>query len=146
MECKDRNNRSAIMLPYSYLPSMASKELRDAADKVCIIWNPVENFTLRSFSRLDWYNFQDVNFLSCCGDNMNIYTLYVLLIIYWIRLWINFTVYNLMIFKPIWAVCHLISTQTFNLYLYFIILYFILFFDWFNLSVLQALCSFMLII
>lgn len=34
MECKDRNNRSAIMLPYSFLPSMASKELRDAADKI----------------------------------------------------------------------------------------------------------------
>ncbi|XP_018806505.1 uncharacterized protein LOC108980125 [Juglans regia] len=34
MECKDRNNRSAIMLPYSFLPSMAAKKLRDAADKV----------------------------------------------------------------------------------------------------------------
>uniref|UniRef100_A0A2N9G541 Uncharacterized protein n=1 Tax=Fagus sylvatica TaxID=28930 RepID=A0A2N9G541_FAGSY len=33
MECKDRNNRSAIMLPYSFLPSRAAKELRDAADK-----------------------------------------------------------------------------------------------------------------
>lgn len=34
MECKDRNNRSAIMLPYSFLPSSASKKLRDAAEKV----------------------------------------------------------------------------------------------------------------
>ncbi|KAM7270578.1 hypothetical protein ACFE04_029792 [Oxalis oulophora] len=34
MECKDRNNRSAIMLPYSFLPSMASSKLRDAADKI----------------------------------------------------------------------------------------------------------------
>ncbi|KAG2687388.1 hypothetical protein I3760_09G048900 [Carya illinoinensis] len=34
MECKDRNNRSAIMLPYSFLPSMAAKKLRDVADKV----------------------------------------------------------------------------------------------------------------
>ncbi|GFS36808.1 hypothetical protein Acr_00g0048150 [Actinidia rufa] len=34
MECKDRNNRSAIMLPYSFLPSMASKKLRDAAEKI----------------------------------------------------------------------------------------------------------------
>ncbi|GMY19592.1 hypothetical protein FCV25MIE_14831 [Fagus crenata] len=34
MECKDRNNRSAIMLPYSFLPSRAAKELRDAADKI----------------------------------------------------------------------------------------------------------------
>lgn len=34
MECKDRNNRSAVMLPYSYLPSMAAKKLRDAAQKI----------------------------------------------------------------------------------------------------------------
>ncbi|CAN1250710.1 hypothetical protein LINPERPRIM_LOCUS7496 [Linum perenne] len=34
MECKDRNNRSAIMLPYSFLPSMASERLRDAADTI----------------------------------------------------------------------------------------------------------------
>ncbi|KAL5708448.1 hypothetical protein ACHQM5_019240 [Ranunculus cassubicifolius] len=34
MECKDRNNRSAITLPYSFLPSMASKKLRNAAEKV----------------------------------------------------------------------------------------------------------------
>ncbi|WOH06355.1 hypothetical protein DCAR_0625781 [Daucus carota subsp. sativus] len=34
MECKDRNNRSAIMLPYSFLPSMASKKLQDAANKI----------------------------------------------------------------------------------------------------------------
>ncbi|KAK3029871.1 hypothetical protein RJ639_038668 [Escallonia herrerae] len=34
MECKDRNNRSAIMLPYSFLPSMAAKKLRDAAGKI----------------------------------------------------------------------------------------------------------------
>ncbi|XP_057727899.1 uncharacterized protein LOC130943862 [Arachis stenosperma] len=34
MECKDRNNRSAIMLPYSFLPSMAARKLRDAAEKI----------------------------------------------------------------------------------------------------------------
>ncbi|PKI31959.1 hypothetical protein CRG98_047677 [Punica granatum] len=34
MECRDRNNRSAIMLPYLFLPSMASKPLRDAANKI----------------------------------------------------------------------------------------------------------------
>ncbi|XP_052173657.1 uncharacterized protein LOC127788975 [Diospyros lotus] len=34
MECKDRNNRSAIMLPYSFLPSMAAKKLRNAAEKI----------------------------------------------------------------------------------------------------------------
>ncbi|KAF9597848.1 hypothetical protein IFM89_021933 [Coptis chinensis] len=34
MECKDRNNRSAITLPYSFLPSMASRKLRNAAEKI----------------------------------------------------------------------------------------------------------------
>ncbi|KAF5938099.1 hypothetical protein HYC85_025605 [Camellia sinensis] len=34
MECKDRNNRSAVMLSYSFLPSMVAKKLRDAAEKV----------------------------------------------------------------------------------------------------------------
>ncbi|KAE8668466.1 CDPK-related kinase 1 family protein [Hibiscus syriacus] len=33
-ECKDRTNRSAIILPYSFLPSMAAKKLRIAADKI----------------------------------------------------------------------------------------------------------------
>ncbi|CAN1228003.1 hypothetical protein LINGRAPRIM_LOCUS1240 [Linum grandiflorum] len=34
MECKGRNNRSDIMLPYSFLPSVASERLRDAADLI----------------------------------------------------------------------------------------------------------------
>ncbi|KAK1318115.1 hypothetical protein QJS10_CPB04g00481 [Acorus calamus] len=34
MECKDRNNRSAIMLPYSFLPKMAARQLRQAAHKI----------------------------------------------------------------------------------------------------------------
>ncbi|KAF2288467.1 hypothetical protein GH714_007724 [Hevea brasiliensis] len=34
MECKDRNNRSAILLSYSFLPSMVSEKLRDAAEKI----------------------------------------------------------------------------------------------------------------
>ncbi|XP_062111937.1 uncharacterized protein LOC133823286 [Humulus lupulus] len=34
MECKNRNNRSAIMLPYSFLPSMAATNLRIAAEKI----------------------------------------------------------------------------------------------------------------
>ncbi|CAL1403708.1 unnamed protein product [Linum trigynum] len=34
MECKDRNNRSAILLPYSFLPSMAAERLRDVADEI----------------------------------------------------------------------------------------------------------------
>ncbi|KAK9290245.1 hypothetical protein L1049_008412 [Liquidambar formosana] len=37
MECKDRNNRSAIMLPYSFLPSMAAKKLRDAVEKIKVL-------------------------------------------------------------------------------------------------------------
>ncbi|KAK1277049.1 hypothetical protein QJS04_geneDACA003599 [Acorus gramineus] len=34
MECKDRNNRSAIMLPYSFLPKMAARQLREVADEI----------------------------------------------------------------------------------------------------------------
>ncbi|KAE9599756.1 hypothetical protein Lal_00045773 [Lupinus albus] len=34
VECKDRKNRSAIMLPYSFLPSMSARKLRDAAEKI----------------------------------------------------------------------------------------------------------------
>ncbi|KAL5810245.1 hypothetical protein ACOSQ4_026813 [Xanthoceras sorbifolium] len=34
MECKDRKNRSAIMLPHSFLPSMAAEKLQDAAYKI----------------------------------------------------------------------------------------------------------------
>lgn len=33
-ECKDRKNHSAVALPYSFLPSMAAKKLRDAANKI----------------------------------------------------------------------------------------------------------------
>ncbi|KAG9453280.1 hypothetical protein H6P81_006184 [Aristolochia fimbriata] len=34
MECKDRKNRSAIALPYSFLPTMAAKPLRAAANQI----------------------------------------------------------------------------------------------------------------
>jgi hypothetical protein len=34
VECKDRSNRSAVMLPYSFLPNMAAAKLRNAAEKV----------------------------------------------------------------------------------------------------------------
>ncbi|KAL4203352.1 hypothetical protein AMTRI_Chr01g127490 [Amborella trichopoda] len=34
VECKDRKNHSAVLLPYSFLPSMAAKRLRVAADLV----------------------------------------------------------------------------------------------------------------
>ncbi|CAD6203750.1 unnamed protein product [Miscanthus lutarioriparius] len=34
MECKDRNNRSSVMLSYNFLPSMPAQKLRDAANKM----------------------------------------------------------------------------------------------------------------
>ncbi|CAN8268012.1 unnamed protein product [Cochlearia groenlandica] len=34
VECKDRSNRSGVMLPYSFLPNMASSKLRNAAEKI----------------------------------------------------------------------------------------------------------------
>uniref|UniRef100_A0A1J3K318 Uncharacterized protein n=2 Tax=Noccaea caerulescens TaxID=107243 RepID=A0A1J3K318_NOCCA len=34
VECKDRSNRSDIMLPYSFLPNMAASRLRNAAEKI----------------------------------------------------------------------------------------------------------------
>ncbi|XP_019162114.1 PREDICTED: uncharacterized protein LOC109158676 [Ipomoea nil] len=34
MECKDRKNRSAVLLPYSFLPSMGTKKLQDAVEKI----------------------------------------------------------------------------------------------------------------
>ncbi|CAN6312639.1 unnamed protein product [Urochloa humidicola] len=34
MECKDRKNRSSVMLSYTFLPSMPAKKLRDAANKM----------------------------------------------------------------------------------------------------------------
>ncbi|TVU46911.1 hypothetical protein EJB05_06484, partial [Eragrostis curvula] len=34
MECKDRKNRSSVMLSYTFLPSMPARKLRDAANKL----------------------------------------------------------------------------------------------------------------
>ncbi|KFK36962.1 hypothetical protein AALP_AA4G195200 [Arabis alpina] len=34
VECKDRSNRSAVTLPYSFLPNMAASRLRNAAEKI----------------------------------------------------------------------------------------------------------------
>ncbi|KAJ4892084.1 hypothetical protein Rs2_31832 [Raphanus sativus] len=34
VECKDRINRTNVMLPYSFLPSMAAPKLRNAAEKI----------------------------------------------------------------------------------------------------------------
>ncbi|CAM8989321.1 unnamed protein product [Rhodiola kirilowii] len=36
-ECKDRHNHSAVMLPFSFLPSMAAKKLRDAAEMIRLL-------------------------------------------------------------------------------------------------------------
>uniref|UniRef100_A0A7N1A972 O-fucosyltransferase family protein n=1 Tax=Kalanchoe fedtschenkoi TaxID=63787 RepID=A0A7N1A972_KALFE len=36
-ECKDRHNLSAILLPHSFLPSMAANRLRDAAEKIQLL-------------------------------------------------------------------------------------------------------------
>ncbi|KAB5519307.1 hypothetical protein DKX38_023626 [Salix brachista] len=47
MECKDRNNRSAIMLPYSFLPTMASQRLRDVADKVIALLGDYDSIHVR---------------------------------------------------------------------------------------------------
>lgn len=44
MECKDRNNRSSVALPYSFLPSMAAKKLRNTADKVCTTSKAIKFF------------------------------------------------------------------------------------------------------
>ncbi|XP_016483797.1 uncharacterized protein LOC107804396 isoform X1 [Nicotiana tabacum] len=36
-ECKDRKNHSSILLPYSFLPSMAAEKLRHAAKKIKVL-------------------------------------------------------------------------------------------------------------
>uniref|UniRef100_A0A5B7ANJ6 Uncharacterized protein n=1 Tax=Davidia involucrata TaxID=16924 RepID=A0A5B7ANJ6_DAVIN len=52
MECKDRNNRSAIMLPYSFLPSMAAKKLRDAAEKIKVLLGDYDAIHVRRGDKL----------------------------------------------------------------------------------------------
>jgi hypothetical protein len=37
MECKDRKNRSSVMLSYNFLPSMPAEKLRNAANKVSFL-------------------------------------------------------------------------------------------------------------
>ena len=59
MECKDRTNRSSILLPYSFLPSMAAKKLKDAADKVwalVLMLNFPGYFCFRSVSRVSEFH------------------------------------------------------------------------------------------
>ncbi|AQK60192.1 calcium ion binding [Zea mays] len=34
MECKDQTKHSSVMLPYTFLPTMATRKPRDAANKV----------------------------------------------------------------------------------------------------------------
>ncbi|KAL7197700.1 hypothetical protein ACSBR2_020258 [Camellia fascicularis] len=52
MECKDRNNRSAVMLPYSFLPSMAAKKLRDAAEKIKVLLGDYDAIHVRRGDKL----------------------------------------------------------------------------------------------
>ncbi|KAL2483029.1 hypothetical protein Fot_38375 [Forsythia ovata] len=52
MECKDRNNRSAIMLPYSFLPSMAAEKLRDAAEKIKVLLGDYDAIHVRRGDKL----------------------------------------------------------------------------------------------
>ncbi|XP_004290329.1 PREDICTED: uncharacterized protein LOC101307069 [Fragaria vesca subsp. vesca] len=51
-ECKNRNNRSALILPYSFLPSMAAKKLRNAADKIKEILGDYDAIHVRRGDRL----------------------------------------------------------------------------------------------
>ncbi|KAL6211483.1 hypothetical protein ACLB2K_016709 [Fragaria x ananassa] len=51
-ECKNRNNRSALVLLYSFLPSMAAKKLRNAADKIKEILGDYDAIHVRRGDRL----------------------------------------------------------------------------------------------
>ncbi|XP_078433352.1 uncharacterized protein LOC144704707 [Wolffia australiana] len=52
MECKDRTNRSSILLPYSFLPSMAAQKLRDAADEIKSILGDYDAIHVRRGDRI----------------------------------------------------------------------------------------------
>ncbi|GAY43693.1 hypothetical protein CUMW_076440 [Citrus unshiu] len=52
MECKDRKNHSALMLPHSFLPSMAAEKLRDAADKIKALLVDYDSIHVRRGDRL----------------------------------------------------------------------------------------------
>lgn len=52
MECKDRNNRSAALLPYSFLPSMPAKKLRDAAEKIKLLLGDYDAIHVRRGDKL----------------------------------------------------------------------------------------------
>ncbi|KAA8533421.1 hypothetical protein F0562_031145 [Nyssa sinensis] len=52
MECKDRNNRSSIVLPYSFLPSMAAKKLRDAAEQIKALLSDYDAIHVRRGDKL----------------------------------------------------------------------------------------------
>ncbi|XP_062188208.1 uncharacterized protein LOC133891496 isoform X2 [Phragmites australis] len=47
MECKDRTKRSSVMLPYTFLPTMATKKLRDAANKMKEIFGDYDAIHVR---------------------------------------------------------------------------------------------------
>ncbi|XP_061965215.1 uncharacterized protein LOC133689385 isoform X1 [Populus nigra] len=56
MECKDRNNRSAIALPYSFLPTMAADRLRDAADKIMALLGDYDSIHVRRGDKIKTRN------------------------------------------------------------------------------------------
>ncbi|XP_050364771.1 uncharacterized protein LOC126783357 [Argentina anserina] len=51
-ECKNRNNRSSLILPYSFLPSRAAKKLRSAAEKIKEILGDYDAIHVRRGDRL----------------------------------------------------------------------------------------------
>ncbi|KAJ4801316.1 plant/protein [Rhynchospora pubera] len=51
-ECKDRKNRRSVRLPYTLLPTMASKRLRDAADKIKELLGDYDAIHVRRGDRL----------------------------------------------------------------------------------------------
>ncbi|KAJ4760650.1 plant/protein [Rhynchospora pubera] len=51
-ECKDRKNRRSVRLPYTLLPTMASKRLRDAADKIKELLGDYDAINVRRGDRL----------------------------------------------------------------------------------------------
>ncbi|XP_061997575.1 uncharacterized protein LOC133715197 [Rosa rugosa] len=51
-ECKNRNNHSALILPYSFLPSRAAKKLRNAAEKIKAILGDYDAIHVRRGDRL----------------------------------------------------------------------------------------------
>lgn len=52
VECKDRKNRTAVLLPYSFLPAMAAKPLRLAAEKIRMLLGEYDAIHVRRGDKL----------------------------------------------------------------------------------------------